>query len=120
MVAWWLIFNLLYGKITAPHFAYLWTKQLGTFSFQVNEETQRRVMALKAIELSDSGIDVWHSVNPVYVRPTESKRGDKLVVSFQKAIVVDIDIRSATHKVSRLRFKSPITIANDSNAGTIS
>ena len=26
-------FNILYGKITAPHFAYLWTKQRGIFSF---------------------------------------------------------------------------------------
>ena len=61
-------FNILYGKITAEHFAYLWTKQRGIFSFQINEESQRRAMAIKAVELSDCGVDVWHSVNPGSVR----------------------------------------------------
>ena len=91
-------FNLLYGKITAPHFAYLWTKQLGTFSFSIAYETQRGAMAKKAIELSDNGVDVWHSVNTVSIKPTSSKRGDENVVSYQIACVVDIDIRSDAHK----------------------
>ena len=91
-------FNQLYGKITAPHFAYLWTKQRGIFSFNIAEETQRTAMAKKAVELSSSGVDVWHSVNPVCIRPTDGKRGDETVVSYQIACVVDIDIRSAAHK----------------------
>ena len=95
-------FNILYGKITAPHFAYLWTKQRGIFSFQINEESQRMAMAIKAVELSDCGVDIWHSVNPVYARPTDGKRGDETVVSFQTAIVVDIDICSDAHKSNNL------------------
>ena len=91
-------FNLLYSKITAPHFAYLWTKQRGVFSFNIADETQRKAMAKKAVQLSNSGIDVWHSVNPVCVQPTDGKRGDETVVSFQIACVVDIDIRSVAHK----------------------
>ena len=91
-------FNLLYGKITAPHFAYLWTKQRGIFPFTINDETQRKAMAIKALELSDCAVDVWHSVNPVCVRPIDGKRGDESVVSFQVACVVDIDIRSKAHK----------------------
>jgi uncharacterized protein (DUF927 family) len=91
-------FHLLYSKITAPHFAYLWTKQRGIFSFQINDETQRVNMARKAVQLADSGVDVWHSVNPVCVQPSNDKRGDETVVAFQIACVVDIDIRSVAHK----------------------
>lgn len=91
-------FNLLFGKITAPHFAYLWTKQQGIYSFAVADETQREAMAKKAVELSDNGIDVWHSVNPVSVAPYAGKRGDENAVSYQIACVVDIDIRSDAHK----------------------
>ena len=77
-------FHLLYGKITALHFAYLWTKQRGIFPFVINDETQRAAMAIKAVELSDCGVDVWHAVNPV--------------CTYQVACVVDIDIRSDAHK----------------------
>ena len=91
-------FNSLYGKITAPHFAYLWTKQRGIFSFNIADETQREAMTHKASQLSNNGIDVWHSVNPVCVQPTDGKRGDETVVSYQVACVVDIDIRSVAHK----------------------
>lgn len=95
-------FNLLYGKITALHFAYLWTKQRGIFSFNISDETQRSAMAIKAIELSENGVDVWHSINPVCVQPTDGKRGDETVVSYQIACVVDIDISSNAHKSDNL------------------
>ena len=95
-------FNLLYGKITALHFAYLWTKQRGIFSFNISDETQRSAMAIKAVELSDNGVNVWHSINPVCVQPTDGKRGDETVVSYQIACVVDIDISSNAHKSDNL------------------
>ena len=95
-------FNILYGKITAPHFAYLWTKQRGIFSFQINDATQRENMAKKAVQLSSIGVDVWHSVNPVCVQPSDGKRGDENVVSYQIACVVDIDISSDAHKSENL------------------
>ena len=95
-------FNLLYGKIPTQHFAYLWTKQHGTYPFAISDETQRIAMARKAVELSDRGVDVWHSVNPVSVAPYGGKRGDESVVSFQTAIVVDIDILSPAHKSKNL------------------
>ena len=91
-------FHLLYSKITASQFAYLWTKQRGIFSFAISDETQREAMALKAVELSSIGVDVWHSVNPVCVQPSNDKRGDETVVAYQIACVVDIDIRSVAHK----------------------
>lgn len=95
-------FNQLYGKIPEPHFAYLWTKQRGIFPFVINDESQRIAMAMKAVELTNNGVDVWHSVNTVSVEPTNGKRGDESVVSYQTAIVTDIDIIGAAHKSTNL------------------
>ena len=72
------LFNQLYGKIPEPHFAYLWTKQRGIFPFVINDESQRMAMATKAVELTDNGIDVWHSVNTVNVEPTNGIGRTKL------------------------------------------
>ena len=94
-------FDLLYENFKAPHFSYLMTFSNGygtTYPFAISDETQRELMAKKAIELSDNAFDVWHCVNPVSVKPSNGKRGDEFAVSFQTAIVVDIDIRSAAHK----------------------
>ena len=96
-------FNQLYGKIPEPHFAYLFTKQRGIFPFLINDESQRMAMATKAVELSDCGVDVWHSVNTVSVEPTNGKRGDETVISYQTAIVTDIDIFGAAHKSQSCR-----------------
>ena len=90
----------LYGKISESHFSYLikfkdYTK---IYAFDVSEKTQLEAMAKKAIELSNNGNDIWHSVNPVNVEPIDGKRGDELAVSYQTAVVVDIDIRSIAHK----------------------
>ena len=97
-------FNQLYSKITAPHFAYLTKFKDGTkfYPFRVADESQRKAMARTAIELSDNGIDIWHSVNTVSVTPYGGKRGDESVVSYQTAIVVDIDILSDAHKSNNL------------------
>ena len=93
-------FNQLYGKITAPNFIYLITFKNGieTYSFSITDETQIEAMAQKAIKLANNGFDVWHAVNPVSIEPTVGKRGDEFAVSYQTAIVVDIDIRSSAHK----------------------
>ena len=93
-------FNMLYGKIFECHFSYLikfkdYTK---IYAFNVSDKTQLEAMARKSIELSDSGFDIWHSVNPVSVEPTDGKRGDEKSVSYQTAVVADIDIQSAAHK----------------------
>ena len=97
-------FNQLYGKITEPHFAYLTKFKNGTkfYPFRVAEESQREAMAIKAIELTDNGIDIWHSVNTVSIAPKGGKRGDESVVSYQTAIVADIDILSDAHKSKNL------------------
>ena len=102
-------FNMLYGKISEPHFSYLikfkdYTK---IYAFDVSDKTQLEAMAKKAIELSDRGVDIWHAVNPVNIEPTDGKRGDEHSVSFQTAVVVDIDIRSDAHK------GDPATLASD-------
>lgn len=93
-------FNMLYSKISESHFGYLikfkdYTK---IYAFDVSDKTQLEAMARKAIELSDSGVDIWHSVNPVNVEPADGKRGDEKSVSYQIAVVADIDIRSDAHK----------------------
>ena len=99
-------FNMLYGKISESNFAYLirfkdYTK---IYAFDVSDKNQLEAMARKAIELSLNGVDVYHSVNPVNVKPTDRKRGDELAVSYQTAIIVDIDIRSAAHKGDPLDY----------------
>ena len=98
-------FNLLFGRIPISHFSYLMIFSNGygtTYPFIISDETQRELMAKKAIELSSEGFDVWHAVNSVSVKPTASKRGDETTVSYQTAIVVDIDICSDAHKSNNL------------------
>lgn len=107
-------FDLLFGKLTAPHFSYLAKYKGGTQfpEFAVANETQRADMARKAIELSDMGVDIWHAVNPVSVKPHYEfdekkgkdvlKRGDEDVVSYQTALVTDIDVFGAAHKSGNL------------------
>ena len=99
------IFNLLFGRVPAEHFSYLMTFTNGygvTYSFAVTDQNQREAMAQKAVELSELGNDVWHAVNPVDVSPTGGKRGDETAVSYQTAVVVDIDICSDAHKSDNL------------------
>lgn len=98
-------FNLLFGRISVSHFSYLMIFSNGygtTYPFAVADENQREYMARKAIELSSEGFDVWHAVNPVCIEPTSNKRGDETSVSYQTAIVVDIDICSDAHKSDNL------------------
>ena len=94
------LFDLLFSKIPAVNFAYLWTKQdKKTYPFAIADT--KHAMVKKAIELSDSGFDVYHCVNPVNVKPS-GKRGDESVVAYQTACIVDIDIASDAHKQSDL------------------
>lgn len=92
------LFDLLYGKIPALNFAYLWTKNNATYSFEVADPEQRLAMAKQAITLADKGVNVWHCVNPVKVKPTNGRRGDELTVSYQVGCITDIDIKSDAHK----------------------
>ena len=99
------IFNLLFDNIPAGYFSYLMTFSSGygvTYSFAVATLVQREAMARKAIELSELGNDVWHAVNLVGVAPKGGKRGDETAVSYQTAVVVDIDICSDAHKSDNL------------------
>ena len=97
-------FNLLFGKIKAEIFSYLikFADSIDTYPFPIADETHRIDMAKKAIELSDKGFDIWHAINPVNIKPTGGKRGDETAVSYQTAIVVDIDICSEAHKSENL------------------
>lgn len=97
-------FNQLYGKLPAHHFVYLikFTGGCGIYSFDTADENFTAAMAQKAIELSDSGVDVWHSVNSVGVAPHDGKRGVEKEVSYQTACVVDIDIAGEAHKNENL------------------
>ena len=95
----------LYDKIPESNFVYLWTKQRkDTFPFSL--PAQISLMAQKAIALANGGVDVYHSVNTVNIKPIAGKRGDENSVSYQTAIVVDIDIRSNAHKGDADKFPS--------------
>lgn len=99
------IFNLLFDRIPAEHFSYLitFTTSYGvTYSFAVTTQTQRQAMARKALKLFKLGDDVWHAVNLVCVAPKGGKRGYETAVSYQTAVVVDIDICSDAHKSGNL------------------
>ena len=95
----------LYDKIPKSNFVYLWTKQ-GKETFPFALPAQISLMAQKAISLADGGVDVYHSVNTVNIEPIGGKRGDENSVSYQTAIVVDIDIRSNAHKGDADKFPS--------------
>ena len=98
-------FNLLFGRISISNFSYLmiFSKGYGTtYPFTISNADERELMAKKAIELSSKGFDVWHAVNSVNIKPTGNKRGDETTVSYQTAIVVDIDICSDAHKSDNL------------------
>ena len=92
-------FNQLYGKIPAHHFVYLikFAGGNGIYSFDTADENFTASMAQRAIELSDEGVDVWHSVNSVACAPHDGKRGGEKEVSYQTAVVVDIDIAGDAH-----------------------
>lgn len=94
-------FDQLYGKIPAQNFVYLikFAGGIETYSFNAGAVA---AMAQKAVELTDNGVDIWHSVNPVRVAPHAGKRGKEDVVSYQTAIVADIDIQSDAHKSDSL------------------
>ena len=97
-------FDFLYDRVPTPTFIYLAKfKDKREFpAFSATDAKQRAAMAVKAIELSDSSVDIWHSVNPVSVKPSGGKRGDESAVAYQVAIVTDIDIRSDAHKSENL------------------
>ena len=101
-------FDVLFGKIPVAQFSYVLNFKGYWDSFEIADENQRAEMARKAVENSDKGFNIWHAVNPVSVKPHYEfdevkqkkvfKRGDEAVVSYQTAVVVDIDIRSEAHK----------------------
>ena len=94
------LFNMLYGKISEQLFVYLIKFKGGTatYSFDVSDKSQLEDMARKAVEVSAKGFDLWHSVNPVNTKPADGKRGNEQSVSYQTAVIADIDIRSDAHK----------------------
>lgn len=97
-----ILFDALYRKIPSGHYAYLFTSDKKIYPFEVADENQRLAMAKKAVELSNQGVNVWHSVNVVKVKPADGKRGTAETVSFQTALVVDIDILGSAHKSKNL------------------
>ena len=57
-------FNLLFGSVTVKKVSYLWTlPDKKTYPFDVSTPDNRRAMAIKAIELSDKGFDVYFGVH---------------------------------------------------------
>ena len=94
------LFTALWNDIPSSEFVYLikFTKGISTYPFKTGDFAQLNCMAKQAIYLSDTGIDLWHSVNPVNTKPYGAKRGSEQNVSYQSAVITDIDISSLAHK----------------------
>ena len=95
------IFNLIYGAVTERKFGYLWAKrgeEKKTYPFDVSTPENRRAMAIKAIELSDAGFDVYYSVNLMDTPPAANARATADYVTVQTATVTDIDIEGGNHQ----------------------
>lgn len=102
-------FNLLYGNVTERRFGYLWAKQGDnkvTTSFDVSTPNNRLSMAVKAIELSDKGFDVYYGINLTDTPLASGERAKHDTVSLQTATVTDIDIEGGTH-ISNDKKKYP-------------
>ena len=90
--------NLLFGAIVERIFGYLWTKQdKATYPFAVSNSAERKAMAQKAIELSDTGFDVYFGVNLMDKAPARNARVKAEFVTLQTATVADIDILGGEH-----------------------
>ena len=90
--------NLLFGAVVERIFGYLWTKQdKATYPFAVSNSAEREAMAKKAIELSDTGFDVYFGVNLMDKAPARNARVKAEYVTLQTATVADIDILGGEH-----------------------
>ena len=104
-------FNLLYGTVMERKFGYLWTKkgnEKKTYPFTVSNATERKDMAVKAIELNDAGFDVYYGVNLLDNAPASNARAKHETVTLQTASIADIDIEGGTH-ISDAKKKYPPT-----------
>lgn len=93
--------NLMFGAVSTVVeriFGYLWTKQdKATYPFAVSNSAERAVMAKKAIELSDTGFDVYFGVNLMNEAPARNARVKAEYVTLQTATIADIDILGGEH-----------------------
>ena len=104
-------FNLLYGGVTERKYGYLWVKRDDekiTFPFDVSTPENRHAMAVKAVECSDDGFDVYCSVNLTDTQPAANARATAEQVTLQIATVTDIDIAGGKH-ISNETKKYPPT-----------
>ena len=107
-------FDALFGTVTAG-FSYL-VRQFpchedDLFAFDVTDETQRKQMAQKAVEISDAGYHCWNTVNVVGTAPVGGKRGGEETVTYQTAVVADIDVRSPAHKGDADKYPADVKAA---------
>lgn len=90
-------FNQIFCSVNQSAFSYLWTlPDKSSFFFDVSTPDNRLAMAKKAIELSNSGQNVFFGVN-LQNNPPKSGRGKEPDISLQTAIVTDIDVLGGTH-----------------------
>lgn len=91
-------FGLLFGKVTGKVWGYLWTKpDRQTIPYFVSDSDERAKMARNAIELADSGLDVYVGVNCVGVKLPHNQRATETTVTVQTATITDIDILGGKH-----------------------
>lgn len=95
-----ILLESLFKDLPKENYVYLikFKNGISTYSFEPYVISDIQRMSRKALEISDTGVDLWHSVNPVNTRPYGGKRGSEQNVSYQTAVITDIDISSLAHK----------------------
>lgn len=90
--------NLLFGNVAGDRYGYLWTKQdKATYPYLVSDASARKAMAVRAIELSDAGFDVYVGVNCGDEPAAPDKRYTKEQITVQIATVTDVDCEGGGH-----------------------
>ena len=90
--------NLLFGNLRGDRYSYLWTGQdKATYPYRVSDADARKAMAQRAIELNDSGFDVYVGVNVGDEPAQPGNRYTKSQITAQTATVTDIDVEGGGH-----------------------
>lgn len=100
--------NMLFGNLCGDRYGYLWTIQdKATYPYRVSDAAQRKAMAQRAIELSDSGKDVYVGINVGDEPAAQDKRYTKEQITVQTATVTDIDVEGGNHISDAAQFYPP-------------
>lgn len=100
--------NVLFGSVKGEVYSYLWTKQdKATYPFKVSDADARKLMARRAVSLSDEGKDVYIGVNGGSEPAQAGQRYTASQVTLQTATVTDIDVEGGNHSSTANKIYPP-------------